>query len=252
MMFDYKSLRRLPSLLIALIPLVGLSTEISQDDLNRSLSYAARQGDMGSFNTALALGASLYARDRDGNNAVLMAVQGRQNSLLRTLLDKGVETDLVGSSGQTPLTAATINGDLLQIRLLLKAGARPDLRNARGESPAHLAVALRRNEILTELIKVGINSDLLNDDGETPLIIAIRNDNKEAFDALLAVRTDVNLKDRAGRPPLFWAVMENHEDMALALTEKGSRIDVKSDGYTPLQLARMMGHQRLLARYPGS
>jgi len=225
--------------------------EISQADLNQSYTQAVRQGDVRALAALQELGANPQARDRNGDNAVLMAVIGRQDALLRTLLDRGVDTDVVGSSGLTPLTAATINSDLRSVRALIKAGARVDLRNRNGDSPLHLAISLGRHEILRELLDAGAEPGRHNGEGETPLIQSIRAHDLVTFNALLQRGVDVSQADTGGRSPLFWTIFEDQESMAIELTQRHARSYPRADGFTPLQLANAMGHQRLAALIEG-
>ena len=92
------------ALALSLVPATVAAFDVAQEDLNTSLIHAAGQGDLRSFNLALGMGANINAIDRNGNNAVLLAVQGQQHAMLRMLLDKGVKPDARGSSGFTPLT----------------------------------------------------------------------------------------------------------------------------------------------------
>jgi ankyrin repeat protein len=225
----------------------GFADEIRQEDLDASLIQAAGQGDSTSFNLALSLGANINATDRHGNNAVLLATQGEQHALLRTLLDKGVNPDARGSSGFTPLTYAALHGAQGDLRLLLKAGADPRRHDALGNSPLHLAVEYGQNALIEDLVSAGARLEDLNAAGETALIVAIRASNHHGFEKLLALGARASAYDKTGRSALFWAILEDHQAMALALVESGVRFDTLSDGYTPLKMARIMKHSDVVA-----
>jgi len=201
---------------------------------------------MQSFNMALGLGANINAVDKSGNNAVLSAVDGEQHQLLRLLLEKHVSPNVRGGSGYTPLALAVLRNSSSDVARLLKAGADPDLRTSSGTAPIHLAAEFSRNQILGQLLDGRVTIDNLNAMGETALIVAIRNNNAGAFDLLLAHGAVLNVMDKAGRSALFWAILENHETMALTLLELGASFYEKSDGYTPLTMARIMNHSRVL------
>ena len=227
-------------------PLTNSAAEVSQEDLNANLIAAAGQGRLASFNLVLGQGANIHAVDRHGNNAVLMATQGRQFAMLRTLLDKGVNPDVRGGTGFTPLTYVALHGLNGELQLLLKAGADPNLRNARGDAPLHLAVEFGRHEIVAELIRAGARIEGLNAAGETPLIIAVRLDNRKAFDTLLAQGARAGVQDSTGRSALFLAIWESREAMALALIENGAGFDSSFDGQTPLRMAQLMQQSRVV------
>lgn len=250
---NFRNLSSICFVLVAVfVAQAGVAAQISQDDLQTSLTDAARHGDMRSFELARSLGANIHSTDRNGDNCVLAAVEGHQYVLLRSLLRDGVDTDLVGSSGLSPLTAATIHGELRVVRLLLQSGARPDLPSASGSTPVHIAIALGRNEILTELVAAGADLESRDAEGSTPLLVAIHSNNREAFDVLLQHSVQVNEIDKKGRTPLFWAILEDHEDMALALARRGADPKAPLAEYTPLRLAQIMQYKHLLAFLSGN
>jgi ankyrin repeat protein len=230
---------------LALMPAAN-ATDISQDDLDESLVNAAGQGDMNSFNIALALGANLNAVDRRGNNAVLAATQGNRAPLLRTLLDKGVNPDVHGSSGFTPLTFAAMDGSLANVQLLLKAGANPNQRNALGETPLHLAARFGHSAIIKLLVAAGTRLDDENAASETPLITAILANKLDAFETLMTLGANPNVIDANNQSALYLAILEDHELMAHTLIERGARFDPRPRQYTPLKMARFMGHVRVV------
>jgi len=224
----------------------SMAAEVRQEDVDESMIAAAGQGDMTTFNIAIGLGANLNAVDRHGNNAVLAATRGDRTELLRTLLDKGVDPNKLGGSGFTPLTYAAMEGSARKVQLLLKAGARPNQPNALGETPLHLAVQFGRVDVIALLAASGSRVDTPNAVGETALISAIRANQAEAFAALLALGAATNVNDRNSDSALVLAIQEDRERMALALVEKGARFDPLPRHYSPLQLARFMGHTSVI------
>lgn len=239
---------RVFAVLVALIPfsLAG-AADIRQEDLDGSLVAAASAADMNSFNIALKLGANLNAIDAHGNNVVLAATLGNHTELLRTLLEKGVNPGIVGSSGFAPLAYASMVGSVRNVQLLIKAGADPNQRTALGETPMHLAAEFGRTDIIALLAAAGARIDARNAARETPLMAAIRANKADAFDALLSRGADTNVSDKDDRSALFLAILEDHEEMALTLVEKDAGFARRPRQYTPLQMARFMGHRRVVA-----
>lgn len=161
--------------------------EIRQEDVDASLIQAVGRGDMDGYNRAVGLGGNIHATDRHGNNAVLAATEGQQHALLRRLLDQGVNPDIRGGSGFTPLTYAALHGEAGDLRLLLKAGADPNSKNAIGSTPLHLAAEFGHDELIGDLVGAGARVDAVNSAGETPLVVAIRAGRRGAVDRLLAL-----------------------------------------------------------------
>ena len=222
------------------------AADIRQEDLDESLITAASRGDMRSFNTAVSLGANLNAVDRQGTNAVLAATQGNRTQLLRTLLGKGINPNALGGSGFTPLTYAAMEGALQNVKLLLKAGANPNQRSALGETPLHLAAQFGHADVVAILASSGARIDALNDAGETPLITAIHADRDSAFEALLELGAEKDVSDRKNQSALYLAILEDHEKLARLLVERGARFERIPGLYTPLQMARFMGHASVI------
>ncbi|GAB2881498.1 hypothetical protein GCM10027046_07240 [Uliginosibacterium flavum] len=120
-----------------------------------------------------------------------------------------------------------------------------------GDSPLHLALMLKRDDIVALLLAAGADVNVPNGEGESPILVAVRYGNASGFAALLPRRLNLDRRDETERSPLFWAILENHEDMALALIQRGARTDQCSEGYTPLQLARIQDQARVVALLGG-
>lgn len=81
-----------------------------------------------------------------GPTPLVMAVQAGQVELVRELIKRGADVDVVSGDGFTPLGAAGFRGDAVLVKVLLKAGAKPSVVGASGQTALHLASLAGRSE----------------------------------------------------------------------------------------------------------
>lgn len=122
---------------------------------------AVRQSDGGKATELLANKPSglINTKSDDGNTALLIAVQRRDDQWTAFLIDKGADPDLAGKDGETPLIAAARIGFDSAIEWLLGVGAKVDGTNKSGETA--LIVAVQRHQVPTIrlLLNNGANPD---------------------------------------------------------------------------------------------
>jgi len=115
------------------------------------LIVAASGDDQAEFDTALAAGADVRARDRSGSTALACAaVRGSMTRVTR-LIAKGADVNGSDNTGCTPLMQAARNDHADVVALLLRAGADPGhldvygrtaLDEARGQNSSNAAAVL--------------------------------------------------------------------------------------------------------------
>jgi len=70
---------------------------------------------------------SLDSTDPDGDTALHILIRRGDSEGALLLIEKGALVNAVGDMGETPLHAATSNGDITVINALLKARAKTDM-----------------------------------------------------------------------------------------------------------------------------
>lgn len=224
-----------------LLVLVFLSLPLAAraDDAAYRLTTAATLGRMDQVRALLAEGVPVDARDRNGETALAAAAGYRQPAVVRLLLDRGANPNLV-SRRSTPLANAAWDGELDIARMLLKAGAdpnppldsppiytaalsgspemvllllragaRPDPASA-WEPPLHHAAAVGYADIVKALLQWGADPTRVNRDGETPLMAAARNGHADVVSILLPGTPDVAV-------PFDLAAANGHVDVLTVL-----------------------------------
>jgi len=136
-------------------------------------------------------------------NALSIAALYEQDDLVKQLVDKGVDPNVLDSSGFNALLCAI--SEVIQldtIRCLLDAGARTDVFDySRGVSPLMVAIECERLDILELLLQHGADPNYRDDEnGDSALIWALTEPNAlAAVKLLLKYGASKTLCDFSGR-----------------------------------------------------
>jgi ankyrin repeat protein len=201
------------------------------------------------------------------------------NTLVRMLIEKGVELNRVDNLGKTALIIAFQNGRYQIAKALINNGADINIRDNDGKSALWYAVrnilSLRDVDVIQMLLDRGADTNILDEDGSTllmntysytvlqflltrPEIItqlnATNNDGKTALEivlsrgridddmVLLLIRAGVNVNTifGNGRNVLMEALTHSNVDFVNELLELGADVNViDNEGRTSLMLACM-------------
>jgi len=102
--------------------------------------------------------------------SIWAAIRQSRSDIVAQHLEKGVSCEALHPDYKTtPLSWATILGDLLSVRVLLEKGCDPNKANEDGNTPLHSAMFFGRYEIAQALLDHQADSTLRNNNGETPL-----------------------------------------------------------------------------------
>lgn len=170
---------------------------------------------------------------REPEVALLEAAGKGDTNGVKSLLEQGVNVNLKGSDGRTPISEAAYAGHAETAKLLLEHGADPSAKKADGESAITLAVG--RKDV-SDLFK---NVSALVD-------AASKGDNKTVKE-LIDKGIPVNALDQYGHTALTEAAWNGRIETVKLLLEKGADPNIKkSDGSTPVQLAMGQKHQDIV------
>jgi ankyrin repeat protein len=238
------------------------------------LLFAARQGDVESARLLLAAGADVNDLLADGTSALTVAAHSDHAALVRLLLDRGANPNVIGS-GYSALHAAVLRGNLDIVRALVARGALVDSRlrhgttttrgsreyflpeSLAGATPLWLAAKFLEIDIARLLLEHGANPSLTLQDGTTMLMaasgvgsqtrlfdrrdrIAVLKDSDERLAVplvtlLLDRGADVNGSNQIGETALHGAARMNYPVVARLLGERGVRLEARNKkGETPL------------------
>lgn len=113
-----------------------------------------------------------------------------ETRILKTLLGRGVDPNVAGPNGLTPLAAATQCNNEVAVQMLLSAGALPDGNPMSKRSPLFKAAQGGRYDIVRMLVNAGASINFRDKNGMTPSRIALLNGKIRVFKYLEQCRKE--------------------------------------------------------------
>ncbi len=131
-------------------------------------------------------------------------------------------------------------GDVRVIKSLLYRGIDPNLVDENGQSALTLSILQGQSQVALALINAkGINIDQRNAYEETPLMIAALNGDEKVMDLLISRDAEIN---KTGWTPLHYAASKGQLKAMQILLDNSAYIDAESPNHsTPLMMAAGYG-----------
>lgn len=227
---------------------------VTPRQLNFLLFDAAERG-CGTLATAfLDAGATVEARDRFGNTALIRAAAAGHEDLVSFLLGRGSAINQRNLAGSTALMQAVKGSRREAVKVLLEAGADADALNGEGVTPLAAAAFNGNRKLVSVLLDHGVDPDVADRSGKGPIVYAAARGFTGIVDALLDAGVDVNRRYEHGLTALMWAAghaddVPEAEGVATVrlLVERGAGIDLADDrGRTALMIAAQRGHPEVV------
>lgn len=134
------------------------------------------------------------------------AVKAQDSKQLVDLLDSGVNPNVIGEEGRTPLHLAAGLESEGCIRALIKSGAQVNLPDNRGLRPLHYAATFSNASSTRALLIARADPNALSDSETTPLHIAVEGGALDYIKLLVEARADP-FKGKKGETPLDLAML---------------------------------------------
>lgn len=129
-------------------------------------------------------------------------------------------------------------GDRSDIELFLKAGMDVNVRGEKGYTPLMWASASHDTEIVVFFIEKGADVDAENEDGYTSLMFAASNGNTQMVELLIERGADINARNQKGETALMLATLNDRIEVVQALLEEGADVHaMNKKGETALTYA---------------
>ena len=208
------------------------------------------------FNVIAAIGVVIYVR-WPRTPELLQAVRQGDIARVRWYARLGVNLDARGRwgwtwdcEGETALTAAAFQGDLLMVDALLELGAKIHAKDGWHDSPLHQAVISNRENIANRLLARGADINQPGNAGHTPLTTAVKFGRVEMVSLLLSQGADPNkrlpiaeaIEIDSQRLTAWRADVSRVGTMIQQLAQHGADLNSElSDGRTPLTAAVIAG-----------
>ncbi|HPG56700.1 MAG TPA: ankyrin repeat domain-containing protein [Candidatus Wallbacteria bacterium] len=137
------------------------------------IKSVAEAGHLEAVKTLLTQGASVDARDANGNTCLITAVRRKKNAdLINLLIDNGADVNAQNPAGDSALTvaAAACGADIID--KLVAHGADMNHKGAVGRTALMNAIAYFNEAAALILIKKGCRTDITDNDGRNALAMA--------------------------------------------------------------------------------
>lgn len=211
--------------------LIAKGANIHLKDINgdNALSYAASSGDTLLFNWLLRRG----ARPKDAADILFLAVKGREQAIIDTLLARGFSVDSPVKSGFSPLFYAIKNNRGDDILRTCISNTRDINRKIDGMTALMIAVVTFEVKSLAQLLEAGADPTIATDKNRrTALHYAaitqhFQAEESERTGVLLEKGAPVDALDKDGRTPLIWALKVRNKNSAILLVKHGAERTIK-------------------------
>lgn len=207
-----------------------------------------------------------------GNSLLMEWISSNRTDLSEYAVHKGSEVNKQNASGRSALHLAAIQGNLHLVKLLLEKGADPELVDMHGLKSIHLAIMHGKKDVLLHLwplkskqlddqdyqsfmtavelghasvvpflLSQGLDPSVYNRYGQTVAHIATRNANLTILKALKNYQVWQIPDLKNGYLPVHYAVSQKNSEVLTYLLDMGIDINSSSDKQkiTPLHLAVM-------------
>ncbi|XP_048249071.1 serine/threonine-protein phosphatase 6 regulatory ankyrin repeat subunit B-like isoform X2 [Haliotis rufescens] len=200
--------------------------------------HAANAGQKDVFNLLVSRKADLTLIDDYGNNALHLACQGGNRSIVDSLLPK-FDINIPGQDGRTPLMNAVVYGTDNVFNLLLSRDADKTVNDNHNDSVFHLACQGGRSSIVECLLPKKINR--LGNHGRTAIMKAALAGKMRVFDLLVTHHADLKVTDNSQDNALHLSCQSGNTTIVEHLLNIFNK-DIKGqNGLTPVMYAARAG-----------
>jgi ankyrin repeat protein len=124
------------------------------EDLDKGFAEAVAAGDIPKLRILLDQGASINAKNKEGETALMVAALEGRTDMVRFLIDRGADLNARDVVGATPLLYAALGGSLDTIQLLVEKGADLNAKTLDGQTALSISRVRGNNKVAEFLERV--------------------------------------------------------------------------------------------------
>ena len=208
------------------------------------LMVSAELGDQETARVLLDNGASMTAKDNNGQTALHLAAREGHNNVVGLLIDWGADKEAADNKGQTALHLAAVNGHEINARLLLDRGAEIEARDNEGRTVLHLVASSGRDSVLALLLDRGADMKGKDIYGWRALHTAVWSGHGGTVKLFVeALSADKEAQDHCGWTALHVAAVCGRNTLVKMIVQNlGANKDAKDGiGWTALHFVAALG-----------
>ena len=218
----------------------GIDVEEEDDDGNRAIHYAARQGHEDIMKMLLDANANIGTKNKHSQTAIERAAAAGHDSLVMFMLRKGAAID------RTLYHAAEMGNKAL-VRVLLEKGAEVNEQGGRYGNALQAASAKGHEVIVRLLLEKGGETNAQGGEYGNALQTASRSGNEAIIRLLLEKGAEINAQGGKYGNALQAASLFSYEAIVKLLLEKGAEINTQGGKYgNALQAASFFGQEAIV------
>ncbi|KAL4948568.1 ankyrin repeat-containing domain protein [Aspergillus filifer] len=208
---------------------------------------AVQGGHIETTRYLLDAGANIRVQDREGHNALDLAVRcDEPHEMLELLIGRGAEINRQPGNGGTPvLHWAACMGLISYINKFCAAGVPVNLRDAYGQTALHHAARTGKTETIRALLQGGADPSAMDDEHKTPVHEAAWRRDPTGIRLLLHANAACNTPDVRGYVPLHVAAQHGSIETCRLILERlddSEYLGSTKGGQMALHLATKGGH----------
>ncbi|XP_071082120.1 uncharacterized protein [Haliotis cracherodii] len=198
-------------------------------------------GHQSVFDLLVSKQADLTLVNNDGDSLLHVACQGGNKAIVQYLVSPS-NINTRGQNGYTPIMMAALKGHQSVFDLLVSKQADLTLVNNNGDSLLHVACQGSNKAIVQYLVSPS-NINTRGQNGLVPIMMAAFKGHQSVFDLLVSKQADLTLVDNHGDSLLHVACEGGNKAIVQHLVSPSNINTRGRNGYTPIMIAALKGHQ---------
>ena len=157
-----------------------------------------------------------------GTVELINAIEHQDQSKAQHYIDQGLDLNIHGQEGITPLIWLVMKKDKSAIRLALELGADPNFPAGDGDSLLAMVAGGNDDELLVLLLDNGADPNSVNRHGKPAIFGAIAYHKFEQIRILMKYGVDIDKTDKSSLTPANYATTFNFYDIVHFFLEQGA------------------------------
>lgn len=193
------------------------------------LQHASKFGEYTIVRLLIEKGVNVNQKDYEGSYPLWIASERGHNIIVQLLLDNGADPNLHFGKWGTALHVATREGHVTIIRILIQKGADVDMYSWQCGTPLYAASKLISSMAIEVLLENGADPNTASDEYGSALYSASQNNSLAAVQLLLEAGADIHASvtryGKSGCTPLQAASQRNYKDVVRILINHGADVN---------------------------